>query len=321
MPFWVANSSTSCPAWNPLLMLTTALLRVALSASVIVRPESMTTPGAFSVYWVEPEEVVTTGDWPAATLTLACTATAECAWPSHALTVNALRMPVAFAGGVQTHSSPAASSVPPSPGTTPLPFFVNVPLLTADTRKRIASPSTSCALAACARAAYGILKGVFSEAPHSVSIVVRVGGSLTGWTVMFTVPVAVRAPPAPLLPRSSTSMRKEAAPLKFWPARNFMPFSAALTLARVPVNPTVLPPLLPATTVKPERVASVTPPLAAVRVTLTAALPASTSAIVTALLYDDEKTKSVSSLTDWLPGRVTVGASLMLVTLMVNCFS
>ena len=59
-------------------------------------------------------------------------------------------------------------------------------------------------------------------------------------------------------------------------------------LAIVPVNATTPLPLVPLTIVSPEVLGSVTFPFVAVRVTLTAAMPASTSAMLIALPLADE---------------------------------
>ena len=50
----------------------------------------------------------------AATATLTCTALAEAKAPSHALIVNAFRVPFAFAAGAQRSVSPALTSVVPA---------------------------------------------------------------------------------------------------------------------------------------------------------------------------------------------------------------
>ena len=71
--------------------------------------------------------------------------------PSHALIVNALKVPFAFAAGVHTRSCPVDSSVVPA--STAEPLLVSVPVVTASTRKLSVSPSTSASFAAAASAA------------------------------------------------------------------------------------------------------------------------------------------------------------------------
>ena len=88
-----------------------------------------------------------------AAVTVTCTwiAVAEGVVPSHALIVNALKVPFAFVAGVHTSDSPVPSSVVPS--TTAEPLLVSVPVVTASTRKLSVSPSTSASFAAAASVA------------------------------------------------------------------------------------------------------------------------------------------------------------------------
>ena len=87
----------------------------------------------------------------AATFTVTCTGLAEANAPSKAFTVKAFRALPLFAG-IQTRDSFAERSVVPA--STATPFLVNVPVLTASTRKEIGSESASNASAAAAKAAY-----------------------------------------------------------------------------------------------------------------------------------------------------------------------
>ena len=72
------------------------------------------------------------------------TAVAEASDPSHALTVNAFRVPFALVAGVQIRLSPEPSNV--VPGTTGNPPLVSVPLLTASIRNWRLPPLTSLVL-------------------------------------------------------------------------------------------------------------------------------------------------------------------------------
>src|SRR6185369_14686235 len=62
MPSWFVNASVSCALTKPAVIATVAPVRFASSLSVTVRPESITTAPAFSVYARLPAVVVTTGD-------------------------------------------------------------------------------------------------------------------------------------------------------------------------------------------------------------------------------------------------------------------
>ena len=77
-------------------------------------------------------------------------ALSEAKVPSHALTVNALSVPLALASGVQTRLWPEDRTVPVVTGTPPL---VRVPLVTESMRKDTVSPlSASASSAAAAKA-------------------------------------------------------------------------------------------------------------------------------------------------------------------------
>ena len=99
---------------------------------------------------LEPERVSTGAELSALTTTFTETAVADARVPSHALTVNAARVPLALAAGVQTRLSPGPSNVLPT--VTPTPFFLRVPPVTPSTRKEIVAPSTSASFAAAASA-------------------------------------------------------------------------------------------------------------------------------------------------------------------------
>ena len=71
---------------------------------------------------------------------------------------------------------------------------------------------------------------------------------------------------------------------------------------------------LPLTKLSPVTVASVSVPLATLMVRRTALLPASTSAIVTALLFAALNTRLMSSATPCAAGTVSTGASLTALT-------
>ena len=104
---------------------------------------------------VAPVSVLTVvnvgASFTAVTVTCTWIAVAEVVVPSHALIVNALKVPLAFAAGVHTRSCPVASSVVPA--STANPPAVSVPVVTASTRKLNVSPSTSASFAAAASVA------------------------------------------------------------------------------------------------------------------------------------------------------------------------
>ena len=94
----------------------------------------------------------TGASFAAATATCTWAALAEAKAPSHALIVNAFRVPLAFAAGVQRSVSPVLTSVVPAATAVHalLLNFSNVPVLTASTRKLNAVPSASASFAAAA---------------------------------------------------------------------------------------------------------------------------------------------------------------------------
>ena len=124
---------------------------------------------------------------------------------------------------------------------------------------------------------------------------VRVGASLTAFTLTVTAVEAVSGPPAPVLPRSSTVTATLAAPLKFAVGPNVKPSRAALMSAIVPVKTSVasfVP--VPVVNVNPVVPLSDKVPSVAVSVTLTGP-PASRSAIEIELPPAEEKTSVESS--------------------------
>ncbi len=136
-------------------------------------------------------------------------------------------------------------------------------------------------------------------APFTGIVVVIVGRAST---LMLMVRFAVCGPPAPVLPWSSMSMRRVAAPVKPVDEVNDMPVSAVLRLASGPVATTSAVPL--PVTVRPAVPESVAVPLVTVRLTFSAALFPSTSATLT--VPGNARGESVA--TSAVAGAVTVGA-------------
>ena len=142
------------------------------------------------------------------------------------------------------------------------------------------------------------------------------GASLT--TVIVTLPLACRAPPEPLLPRSLTVTSMPAAPAPV--AVKTSVASAALRSAWLPRTTTVVSLLpVPPSRVRPVMVPKVTvplPPATVLSVNCSAALPASRSERVIVLPLAVENASDVSCGVACAPGKVSTGASLTAVTVI-----